>query len=236
MRAVDWSSIAKFVGAATFVAAGYLTYGEGLLFQKIYIAFLVFVALLFIRDINVVSVILILGIANLSSEIFYPITTFDSQTFVKIAVYSSVSYTLYWLKSEEYRLTIAIVIALCIAAEVYWHIINYAAPLIYWYVLLININILVRYFLFSRVFIISRYFPLKYRSLDLDITLYNLAWYYILVHMAVILEYFARHIFDIPVDSIYYLAPYIFHGLTTYSALLILAQGYKIIRKEWFKA
>jgi hypothetical protein len=217
--------------------AGFLTFGDGLLFEKIYIALLVFMAVIFIRDINIVSIIVISAIANLSSELLYFIV-FDSeyQIATKLMVYVAICITLFKLKTEEFRIIISVVIGLCIAAEMYWIYTGYDAPSIYWYVLLININLAVRFFLFSRVFITSKYFPKRYRSLDLDISLHSLVWYYILVHMAVLIEYLVRRIFDVSFAEIYYAAPYVFHGLTTYSALLIMFQGYKIIRYEWFKA
>lgn len=237
MNYVDWSKLVKIVGAIGFVAVGFLTYGDGVLFEQIYIALLVFMAVVFIRDINIVSIIFISAAANLSSKFLYPVfLESDYQTLLKIMVYGAIALTLLRFKTEAHRKSVAGVVGLCIAAEIYWIATDYNAPYIYWNVLLININILVRYFLFQRVFIVSKYFPKRYRSLDLDITLHDLVWYFMLLHMAILIEYLVRHILDVQITTIYYASPYIFHGLTTFSVLLILFQGYKVIRYEWFKA
>jgi hypothetical protein len=178
MNFINWTKLVQFVGKIVFIMAGFLTFGDALLFEKIYIALLVFMAVIFIRDINIVSIIVISAIANLSSELLYFIVfDFEYQITPKLMVYVAICITLFKLKTEEFRIIISVVIGLCIAAEMYWIYTGYDAPSIYWYVLLININLAVRFFLFSRVFITSKY-----------------------------------------------------------SSLLIMFQGYKIIRYEWFKA
>lgn len=235
--AFSWSKLAKIVGAITFVGAGFYAYGDGILFEQIYIAVLVFMAVLFVKDINVVSVIMITTLANLCFMFLYPaLTGAEYQILLKVATYSAIGYTLYRLRTEEHRFKIATVIGLCVIAELYWLITGYPAPVIHWYVFVININILMRYFLFQRFFIMSKYFPKHYRSLDLDLSLYELGWYYNIVHIAVIFEYFVRHVFGQKDETtVYYAAPYIFHAITTYSVLLILVQGYSIMRYRWFK-
>jgi hypothetical protein len=150
---VDGSKLVKIVGAIGFVAAGFLTYGDGVLFEQIYIALLVFMAVVFIRDINIVSIIFISAAANLSSKFLYPVfLESDYQTLLKILVYGAIALTLLRFKTEAHRKSVAGFVGLCVAAEIYWIATDYNAPYIYWNVLLININILVRYFLFQRVF------------------------------------------------------------------------------------
>ena len=134
------------------------------------------------------------------------------------------------------RLPTVFVVVLCLVTEGFWYISEQDAPMIFWYVLLLTINLWVRHFLFARVFIMAKYFPSQYRSLNLDHSLYQLVFFYILLHQFILLEYILRRVFDVSSTYVYYAAPYIFHGLTTYSALLVLFQGYILISKNWFKA
>jgi hypothetical protein len=229
--------IPKFIGSVLFVCAGFLTYGDSLLFEKIYLALLGFVAVLFIRDINIVSIIVISAAANLSSEVLYPLVISEHfQLILKLLTYFAVCYTLYNVSEDSMRMPTIIVVGLCLTTECYWYLSGQDAPMIFWYVLLLTINLWVRHFLFARVFIMAKYFPTQYRSLNLDHTLYQLVFFYILLHQLVLVEYILRRVFDVPSTHIYYAAPYIFHGLTTYSALLVLIQGYILISKNWFKA
>jgi hypothetical protein len=233
----DWSNFVKIIGAIAFVAAEFLAYDDVVLFLKIHIAVLVFMGVIFIRDINVLSIIIIIGAANVCASLLYPIIMeSDYQAALKLLTYGLICFTLFKLKTETHRLSISVAVGLCIAAELYWLVTDYNAPKIYLSVLLININVLVRYFMFQRVFIVSKYFPKQYRSLDLDMTIHDVVWYYVLLHMLVLLEYGVRHILKVQIQIVYDLSSYIFHGLTTFLVLLILVQGYKIIRYEWFKA
>nr|WP_205967849.1 hypothetical protein [Paraglaciecola sp. 20A4] len=192
---------------------------------------------MFIRDINIVSIIVISAAANLSSEVLYPLVISEHfQLILKMLTYLTVCYTLYKVSEDSMRLPTMIVVGFCLATECYWYLTDQEAPMIFWYVLLLTINLWVRHFLFARVFIMAKYFPTQYRSLNLDHTLYQLVFFYILLHQLVLVEYILRRVFDVPSTHIYYAAPYIFHGLTTYSALLVLIQGYVLLSKNWFKA
>ena len=234
---LSWSKFAKIVGVITFISAGFLAYGDGVLFEQIYISLLVFLAVIFIKDVNVLGVIVITLIANLCFMFLFPLVLeAEFQVLLKLLTYSAIITTLYKLRTEEYRVAIAFIIGLCGLAELYWFATDYPAPLIYWHVMLINIAVLVRHFLFQRFFIMSKYCPKHYRSLDLDYSLHKLNWYYIVVHFAVLLEFFVRHILGFrEITFIHQFNPYVFHAITTYSALLIIIQGYSLIRYEWFK-
>jgi len=229
--------IAKIVGAVVFIGAGFFTFGQGLLFEKIYLALLAFIAVIFIREINLVSIIAITAMSNLSSMLLFPLVNGSNfQMILKILTYLAIILSLIKFSEESLRLSIAVVVALCIGAEFYWYFSDHQGAVIYWYVLLININMLVRYFFFRRVFIMAKYFPNQYRSLDLDHSLYQVVLLYIVVHELVLVEYVLRRVFDVPSTVLYYAAPYLFHGLTTYTVLLILLQGYTLITQHWFKA
>jgi hypothetical protein len=229
--------IAKIVGAVVFIGAAFLTYGQSLLFEKIYLAVLGFIAVIFIRDINLISLICISATANIASELLYPLVmTSDFQTTFKVLTYTAIILSIIKFREDSLRLSVSLVVAMCLGAELYWYLTDSPAAVIYWYVLLININFLVRHFLFSRVFIMAKYFPKRYRSLNLDHTLYQVVLLYIVVHELVLVEYVLRRVFDVPTTVVYYAAPYLFHGLTAYTALLIYIQGYTLISKSWFKA
>ena len=229
--------IAKIFAAVVFIGAGFLTFGQGLLFEKIYLALLAFVTVIFIREINMLSLIIISAFSHFSSVLLYSlIIELNFQMMLKVLTYAAISLSLIKFKEESQRLPIAVVVALCVGTEFYWYLTDSPGALIYWYVLLININLLVRHLLFSRVFIMAKYFPKRYRSLDLDHSLYQVVLLYIVIHELVLVEYVLRRVFDVPSTVVYYAAPYFFHGLTTYTVLLILLQGYTLISKYWFKA
>ncbi|MEI8647284.1 hypothetical protein P4S73_03935 [Paraglaciecola sp. Hal342] len=157
---ISSTRIPKFVGSVLFVCAGFLTYGDSLLFEKFYLALLGFVAVLFIRDINLVSIIVISAGANLSSELLYPLVISEQFQFpLKILTYLVACWTLLKVSEDSMRLPTVFVVVLCLVTEGYWYISEQDAPMIFWYVLLLTINLWVRHFLFARVFIMAKYFP-----------------------------------------------------------------------------
>lgn len=223
----------KALGAGAFIAAGIWSYGQVTLFEQVYLGMLGFIALLFIRDVNMLGLIVIEIGAHISSmAIWY----FLDMLFAKIFTYGFIILSLYLLKYEEKRRYIIAFVALSLGAEAYWLATGYDAPQIYYNLILININLFLRYFLFRRVFITAQIFPGAERSLEADIDLYNLIWLYVLVHIAMVSEYFLRHIFGLNIMFIYDVSPYLFHGLSVYTAWIIVAQGTKLLSQRWMHA
>lgn len=220
----------KTLSAGAFIAAGLWAYGNGPLFEQIYISFLAFITLLFIRNINMIGIILISAIIHFSSELIWHISS--NSLAIKFIAYAFIGASLLLLRYEEKRKYIVGFVSLCLCAECYWLATGYTGPEIYFYLMLININLIERQLLFSRVFITESIAPEKSRSLDADFDLYNLNWMYVLIHIAVILEYLLRHVFGISVQVIYDLSSYAFHGLTAYGAWIIFAQGVKLIQNQ----
>lgn len=224
----------KALGAGVFIAAGIWSYGQTSLFVQVYFILLGFIALLFIRDVNMLGLIFLEAVAHIGTMLAWHFL--DDILVIKIFVYGFIFLSLYLLKYEEKRKYIIGFMAVSLSAEIYWLVIGYDAPKIYYYLILINLNVILRHFLFRRVFITAQIFPGAERSLEADIDLYNLTWLYMLTHIAMVSEYLLRHIFGLNMILIYDLSSYIFHGLGVYTAWIIFAQGTKLLSQRWIHA
>lgn len=225
------------IGAIVFGGAALIFFGEDLLYEKLHISFLIFIAVLFHRNINLLTVVAVTGIGNVIGVVVHlPVESIEHQWWFRFLVYAFVLITLFRTKSEVLKIPVLVTVVCCLVAEGYWLLIDYQAPLIYWYTFTLCINLLIRYFFWKRVFIVAKHFPDQAKPLDADIFLYDLVRFYVYVLIAIIFEYFLRHVFNVQVTYIYYASDYIFSALTILSSLVIAREGYIVIKRDWLSA
>ena len=207
-----------------------LSYGQQALFQKLYMAVLLAVALLSYCNLNMLSIVAIALFVHLIDEISWLVI--DNHPMERIIIYGGLCALLFTLKEDPFRWPIALLTTLCLLTEGYWLITDYNAPFIHWYLWLILVNLLLRRALLIRVFVLATYYPDRAQSLPLDYDLRNIVSVYIILHSLIVLEYLVRHLLDVKILTLWTVSPYLFHALTAYSAWLILSQSLTLLRQQ----
>jgi hypothetical protein len=221
--------------AGLFIAGGILTFGNADVFDRLYFGILIFTAVICRKNINVLSVLIIL-FAQLSMEELAWLYRSDSYV-VKIILYSTVIWFAYYFRYDWVAKAIFYIVILVIFSEVYWYLTDYPPPQFYWHIWIMLSNLLVRYFLFSRVSLLDEYFPGKGMSTNLDWVIYRLSALVIITQIAITLEYLARHILGFSsVLFIYYSYEYIIHGLATFAIWATFHESYKQLLPRLLKA
>ena len=230
--------VEKFVRtiiALTLVAAGVATFGSPLYFDRLYILIIVTVGFFARKDINILGVIALLGGQRVIEEAAF--IFIDVQpALIKLPIYFFCLVGLYRIRFDSICYILCPLLLITFGAEIYWYLDSYKAPVIWWHLLLITSSMLVRKFIWMRELWCKKHFPGKVRSLDLDYYIYELCLIYIWVNIAMVLEYFVRHILNIK-DClyVYYSFPYIAQTITILTLLLLVDQSIKNINAKMIK-
>jgi hypothetical protein len=117
-----------------------------------------------------------------------------------------------------------------LATDIYWHFINYPSPKTIWYMWLITSTLGVRYLLMYRVSFVEQYFPTKGESINLDWVIYKITATFVVIQTLMLLEYFARHILNLPeMLIIYTIYPYILQGISIATIWVVFHESYKLL-------
>lgn len=184
--------VVSAVVAGCFIAAGILTFGDALIFDRLFIVVMAAIALYVRNDINVLGIIVILTTEQVIEETVW--LTMQSFDYVKWVIYGA---CLTWLmveRKEPCFLYFATMLVLCSSAEMFWFITDSAPPIIYWHLFQIVSALLVRKFLILRSFITAEFFPKKAEPIRLDHYIYNAYVFFIWINMAMIIEYLLRYV------------------------------------------
>lgn len=218
-----------------FLAAGIFTFGNPLIFDRLFLGVIIFTAILCRKDINIVSALAIILLQHLFEEFAW--LYLPNYDLADIPIYLTglwISYY-FWYDWVSKILLANSVLAIC--AEFYWDVIGYNAPSIAWYVGLMIVCIVVRHLIFIRVGFIDMYFPEKGKSINLDWVLYKINVFVVLTQTLVLLEYFARHILGYSsVLLVYSYSPYMIHGLSTLIIWAAFSESYKQLILNQLKA
>ena len=200
-----------------FVFLGIVTFGNGLIFDRLYIAVLIFTGIVCRKDINVIGVVVILFIERLVDELlwFSLVEHFYNILHVKVMIYIALAYVIYklWFDGMT-KIALPCLIA-SVLAEIYWIYIAYEnIPGIYWYNIVISLSLMVRFLLFSRINLTDRLFNKLGNSINLDWYIYQVTKLYIITEAINLLEYLLRHIINLPnlQTGIYFVKAYGFDG------------------------
>lgn len=217
-----------------FIAASILTFGNALAFDRIFLGVILFTAILCRKDVNVLSVIVIIFLQHLVEELawLYIPDSYQIKALVCIVGFWLVHYLWYDWASK--------ILLLClvswVSTEIYWFMVEYDPPQTFWYLCIIMICISIRHLVFLRVNLVGTYLPKHAKSINLDWLLYKINAVIMLVQAVVLFEYFLRHLFGYDVLFAYEALPYIIHALSTLLIWATFNESYKQLFPRWIKA
>ncbi len=214
--------------AIVFLTIALLTFGYAQYFDRLFIVFLLGLILFNITNANIISISLIFLLERFLEEVVF---FSSSYLFIKPLIYllSLWLIKLFWYDSLIRRVILP-TIATCIICEVYWYTTDYKAPKIYYYIAMMSLNIITRHLIFLRVPLFRKFQaispiqkivsqPLKQTAVDLP--LYSLAMVNILVVVAMITEYIARHLTGFTPLFVYKHYPYTMQFIAVVTLFLL---------------
>lgn len=177
----------------TFVLLGYFTFGNALLFERLFFLCLIFVGFFCRKNVNVLCVVLIIFAGRIMDEAGYHFII-PSDLFIKILCYPALAYFLYRFRHDELSKLAAIIFIACLTSELYWLLIGYQAPEVMWLMFGIIVNTAVRYALIFRMFVIEKFFPGKAEDIMIDFIIRKAAGIHIIISALSAIEYLVRHL------------------------------------------
>ena len=218
---------ALMAGAA--IATGVLTFGNGELFDRLFLLILVF--LMFFKAVNQdinISGIIILFIVNMVCEEVVFLTL--GAEYQKIIIYTVAAYIFYRLYFNDMVKFIAVpILLLSFIAELHWFLTDYPAPMLHLYIAMLTFNILIRFMLFMRIPLTEQYTNKKAKIVPADSYIYDLAKWSTIFLSLVLIEYIVRHCTPYQPMLIYNLFEYVMHGL---AVLIVIIIGSHIINSQ----
>jgi len=220
----------RTIVASAFVALGIWTFGNALIFDRVFYVCLVVSALLARKEPNVLGIIVILFITRTIDELSWAFLLDLPWIGYKALIYAILGGAFWLLRDDPRTSYIPIIIWLmCIASECYWAFTGYNAPDIYWYLISICITLLARHLIFLRGVLSTKYFGVG----DVDET--HLDWYIyhhiclssLLLHACVLVEFIFRHVLKINSLFFYTITPYLLHTLGLLTLYMVLESSYK---------
>ncbi|MCC2616693.1 hypothetical protein LJ739_10615 [Aestuariibacter halophilus] len=220
-----------------FVFAGFYTFGNALLFDRIFIGVLIFTALICRKNVNVLGVVVILVIQRLLEEAGWSISEANHELLVKAVFYGLALFVYYKTRFDELSKVFLTTITIALLSEAYWYFSDKSAPEIYWYVFVATNAFLVRYLVFVRVGFTGDYFPQKAESINLDWHIFKLYGVASFLQLIMIAEYIVRSVFGfIKITYVYYTYPYVAQALATYAVWVIFNESYRLLLPRLLKA
>jgi hypothetical protein len=218
-----------------FVLLGILTFGNAGDFEKIHVGMLIFTGIICRKNINIVSVVILLVLQLLWEYLGWKILL--NNEFVKIVFYLCVFGMAYYFRYDWVINIILLTLTLAVVSEIYWYLTDYSAPEIFWHILLMASNLLLRDLIFSRVGIIDSYYPNKGLSVNLDWVIYKLSAFMIIIQSLMIVEYIIRHITgNSDTLLVYYSYSYFVHAHATITVWAIFSESFKQLLPRLLKA
>tara|TARA_R110000772_G_scaffold255930_1_gene372273 strand:- start:343 stop:1053 length:711 start_codon:yes stop_codon:yes gene_type:complete len=218
-----------------FIAAGILTFGNALIFDRLFLGILLFTGFVCRKDINVIGIVVIILMQHILEEFAW--IYLSNSELVKSFIYIACLFLAYRLRHDKIAKFVFVFIIAVVGIELYWYVTEYVAPQIYWHMSLIGLNLLVRNLIFSRVSISEHYLKKSAKSINLDWTIFRLYGLSILIQVAIVTEYLIRHLAN--VDSLlvlYHSNAYLMHGIATLAIWAIFNESYKLLLPRLLKA
>jgi len=217
-----------------FLALGIVTFGDPFLFDRIFFASLIIIAIAFKKDVNLLGVTLIIITERVLEEGAYFLIV--NSLPLKGLTYLACLYALYLRRNDSLFYPILISLLLIVSAEIYWWLSDYTFLNIHWYVFLITLNLFVRKAISSRCFWTLELIPnSRVQPLKVDYYTYQLALFFIGVNLVTLAEYIARHLFSLDSLFIYKLYPLMNHILAFVFLFLLADQAIKVTQSRKIK-
>lgn len=220
-----------------FIFAGVYTFGNGLLFDRIFIGILVFTGIVCRKNVNVLGVVIILMIIHIMNEAGWLISESEFKAFAKTGFYVLSILIYIQLRYDKLSRVLLICLVASLLSEAYWELQGRTAPEIYWYIFILSMNLLTRHLLFLRVSYTDDYFPGKSQSINMDWHIYKLNAVAAGIQFLNIMEYLARSLLDyFEVLFIYNVYPYLMQAVSTYMIWVIFNESYKLLLPKLLRA
>jgi len=218
-----------------FIALGIATFGNAWAFDRIYISLLIFTGVVCRKDINVVSLVIILVLQLIWESLAWNLL-FDHHV-IKIFLYLLAFYSVFYFRYDWLAKIVAVVVVFGSVSELYWYFSDYSAPEIYWYIWVMISNLLIRHLIFCRVSFVDKYYPQKGESVNLDWVIYKLNAVLTLLQSAMVFEYLSRHLlgFD-DILIVYFSYSYIIHIIGTIIIWAIFTESSKRLIPKLLRA
>lgn len=218
-----------------FVFLGISTFGNAWAFDCIYIGLLVFTGVVCKKDINVVSVIIILILQLIWENLAWNLLV--DEHIVKLIFYLIALLVTFYFRYDWLAKMVTAIVIMTSGCELYWFFNDYRAPEIYWYIWTMISNVLLRHLIFSRVSFVDRYYPNKGESVNLDWVIYKLNAVLTLLQAAMVFEYLSRHLLDFgDILIVYHAYSYIIHIIGTIIIWAIFTESSKRLIPKLLKA
>lgn len=216
--------------AVIFLAAGLYTFGNALVFDRLFIGILVFAGWLCRKDLNLLSIIALITLIRIVEEVAW--INLTNAYMVKLPLYCLCTYLIYRCCYDGFKWYSLTCLALVFSAEIYWLATGYQAPEVYWDVYYLTQSIVIRWTFVNRCFWMCNLLPDKHlskiKSLDLDYILSTLTTGYLLLSSFKLYEYLLRHIFGFhSIDYVYNVAPYVSQLLSTFILFTVFITSLK---------
>ena len=210
-----------------FVTFGILTFGDSVVFDRLFLGILIFTAIVCRHDINVVSITTII-LLQLSMEELVWLYFLDNNIF-KIPLYIVGFGVAYFFRYDWVSKVVIPTLLIISVIEIYWWFIEYDAPKIFWHVWIIISNLTVRFCIFSRVSFLEHYFSAKAQSINLDWVIYKLSALVIIIQTIMLAEYMFRHLLGFNILAFYHLYPYSMRCVSVFAIWAIFHESNKLL-------
>lgn len=220
-----------------FIFASIYSFGNALVFDRIYVGVLIFTAFICRKNINVLGVVIILLIVSAINEVAWVVSEIEYPTIIKILFYIlGISiYLMVRYDKVSKLLAVSLIISLC--SELYWIIIDKTPPELHYYIFTQATYLFTRHLLFYRVSYTDDYFKDKAKSIDLDWHIFKLNTVGIVIETMNIIEYAVRNVLGkVEVMVVYNLYPYLMHALGAYYIWIIFHESYKLLIPKLLRA
>jgi hypothetical protein len=218
-----------------FVAAGIFTFGNALLFDRLFLGVIIFTAILCRKDVNVLSVIAIIFLQHVIEEFAW--LYLPSSYIFKGVIYFTGFWVIYYFWYDWTSKILLLCLILGVSSEVYWFVIEYDPPQTFWYICIIMICLIIRHLVFLRVNVVENYISKKAKSINLDWVLYKINAIVIVTQTTVLLEYYLRHIFGFQNALFAYQSlAFVIHVLSTVLIWATFKESYKQLFPQFIKA
>ncbi len=220
-----------------FIFAGVYTFGNALIFDRIFIGVLIFTAIVCRKNVNVLGVLVILVIQRVLEEFGWVVIGSEYLYFVKVMFYLIAAWLCYKMHYDLISKMLLLCLIAAMGSELYWFIYDIKPPLVHWFVFTVVLTLLARHMIFLRVSLTEDYFPNKGESINLDWQIYKLNGVAAAVQSIVMLEYLLRNLLSFfTVKFFYSITPYVMHAIATYAIWVIFHESYKLLIPKLLRA
>jgi hypothetical protein len=228
--------IATFLLACFALIYGVATFGNPLLFDRIYIIIIIGTAYILRKNPDVLGIMIILAVSHLMQDLVHYWNLEDNTNIVKILIYCCVLGTIYHLWYDSLNKLALAIVTLAISAEIYWFATGYNPPNIYWYVFLVNQNLFIRHVLLNRTAYYRQYLLVKGTPTVLDYSIEKVCLWFVVIDSIMILEYLIRHVLNLQLLVMYNAFEYFVQAIGVYVIWLVIREYQYLLEGKFIKA